>query len=799
MPYEQKGNSGKKDNPSSNNTKNTSSSNKKSDSTSSNDSSNSKNDSSSNINSGCSTGSRSSYLDALADHIAAALDLDLLLQLAREAGGAALAQTPGTLLADLQQQPAPEAALAATVRDATDRLDTPGVRPKPAAGGAATRTAAGVVSTAPISAAAEVAEKAAGVAVATGIGTEAAAQLSLSGAGPGSLLKPSPKCRIAVARDEAFCFYYHDNTAMLAAAGAEVVYFSPLRDPSLPQNISGVYLGGGYPEIHTELLTGNFTMRASVREFVEGGGVVYAECGGLMYLSRGIKPKGGKVVVPMVGVLPFAVGMEGKMSMGYVDVTTSDRCLVFPPGRKVRGQVFHFSEVLDTEGNQQLQGERERKRTEEQQQGQGQQLKQKAEQQQQQQQGKATEKGTEQQQQQQQEQQQLKQEREQQQGRGVQEGTEEQQEQQQQQERSEPKQNQEQEQQQGPAMTYSYTLQMQHPGAQPCLEGYSYKHVLASYVHLHFGGCPDFAAALVQACWRYKEQQQQQEQAEQQQQNQQHEQQQQTVFAVSGSGQGTVAAAGGTKSFIGGESASKPATARVIAEATAKAGMTEPQVPAVPAFAGNGGSSSTSCISACQPNSHSDCPFCCSSFRGRKTQSQQQQQQQQQQGEEAEEHRQQLKGGVPPEQRQQQHHHQPNRKIVSLLPSGTDIVLALGLGGRLVGISDFCEVPPGVLEGGRVLPRAVRSLVDVTALSPEEVEEAMAGFKARGVSPFAVDVELLRREQPGLVITQVKQKSRLEVKGLHHVSLLKLVDLLSFWLCSLLGSSGTFIIRGACN
>jgi ABC-type Fe3+-hydroxamate transport system substrate-binding protein len=102
--------------------------------------------------------------------------------------------------------------------------------------------------------------------------------------------------------------------------------------------------------------------------------------------------------------------------------------------------------------------------------------------------------------------------------------------------------------------------------------------------------------------------------------------------------------------------------------------------------------------------------------------------------------------------------HQPNQKIVSLLPSGTEIVLALGLGHRLVGISDFCEIPPGVLEGGRVPARAVRSLVDVMALNPEEVEEAMAGFKARGVSPFEIDVELLKRERPGLVITQVTEE-----------------------------------------
>ena len=102
---------------------------------------------------------------------------------------------------------------------------------------------------------------------------------------------PGPCVRIAVARDAAFCFYYHDNLALLADAGAEIVPFSPLNDP-LPLDIAGVYLGGGYPEHHAAELADNKLFRAGMKAFVDAGGVVYAECGGLLVLSQSIQPRG---------------------------------------------------------------------------------------------------------------------------------------------------------------------------------------------------------------------------------------------------------------------------------------------------------------------------------------------------------------------------------------------------------------------------------------------------------------------------------------------------------------------------
>src|SRR5207253_1727101 len=96
----------------------------------------------------------------------------------------------------------------------------------------------------------------------------------------------SPRCRIAVARDSAFCFYYEDNLDLLRRAGAELIPFSPLHDSALPDNTDLVYLGGGYPELHAERLAANHELLAGLRQFHGQGGAIYAECGRLMYCCR---------------------------------------------------------------------------------------------------------------------------------------------------------------------------------------------------------------------------------------------------------------------------------------------------------------------------------------------------------------------------------------------------------------------------------------------------------------------------------------------------------------------------------
>ncbi len=104
--------------------------------------------------------------------------------------------------------------------------------------------------------------------------------------------------RIAVARDRAFCFYYEDSLEALEEMGAELVPFSPLSDRTLPEDIHGLYLGGGYPELYARELSRNESMRAAVREALEGGLPCIAECGGFMYLAQAIGEE------PMAGVLP---------------------------------------------------------------------------------------------------------------------------------------------------------------------------------------------------------------------------------------------------------------------------------------------------------------------------------------------------------------------------------------------------------------------------------------------------------------------------------------------------------------
>ncbi len=104
---------------------------------------------------------------------------------------------------------------------------------------------------------------------------------------------PSSPCRIGIAFDEAFHFYYEYNLHLLKSLGAELVYFSPISDRSLP-DVNGLYLGGGYPEIYAEALSANRSMREQIGAFAADGGTIYAECGGLMYLCDAIKTLDGQ-------------------------------------------------------------------------------------------------------------------------------------------------------------------------------------------------------------------------------------------------------------------------------------------------------------------------------------------------------------------------------------------------------------------------------------------------------------------------------------------------------------------------
>jgi cobyrinic acid a,c-diamide synthase len=145
---------------------------------------------------------------------------------------------------------------------------------------------------------------------------------------------------IAVARDEAFCFYYPENLEMLEEAGARLIPFSPLRDNDLPEGICGIYLGGGYPELHAEALARNASLRLRIREAAASGLPIYAECGGLMYLAEEIDGR------PMCGVIPARAAMlPRRKALGYREVTFAADTPLGPAGSTMRGHEFHYSEM----------------------------------------------------------------------------------------------------------------------------------------------------------------------------------------------------------------------------------------------------------------------------------------------------------------------------------------------------------------------------------------------------------------------------------------------------------------------
>ena len=159
-----------------------------------------------------------------------------------------------------------------------------------------------------------------------------------------------PRCRIAVARDEAFHFYYPDNLRRLEASGADLVPFSPLADSALPAKTDGVYVGGGYPELFAGPLSKNLALCAALRRFAAAGGPVYAECGGLMFLAQAIRTADGREH-PMVGLVPGVAVMGEKIqALGYVEVETTRRSILGEAGLRFRGHQFRYSRLEGAQG-----------------------------------------------------------------------------------------------------------------------------------------------------------------------------------------------------------------------------------------------------------------------------------------------------------------------------------------------------------------------------------------------------------------------------------------------------------------
>jgi cobyrinic acid a,c-diamide synthase len=164
---------------------------------------------------------------------------------------------------------------------------------------------------------------------------------ALSGAAERAPARPK-RCRIGVARDEAFHFYYDANLRMLEHAGAELVEFSPLRAAQLPE-VDGVYIGGGYPEVHARALEANTSMRRALRALAERGSPMYAECGGLMYLCDSLTTHAGDRH-EMLGLVPgCAIMTERLQALGYVEVETAADSVLGPRGTRFRGHQFRHS------------------------------------------------------------------------------------------------------------------------------------------------------------------------------------------------------------------------------------------------------------------------------------------------------------------------------------------------------------------------------------------------------------------------------------------------------------------------
>jgi cobyrinic acid a,c-diamide synthase len=150
--------------------------------------------------------------------------------------------------------------------------------------------------------------------------------------------------------DRAFTFYYPENLEALNAAGADLIPFSPLADPRLPQ-VDGLYIGGGFPEVFMERLEANATMRGEVRRAIAAGVPAWAECGGLMYLTQGISWRGRRAA--MAGALDCSVAMDDRPAgHGYVLLEETGGGAWPHAGRRLRGHEFHHSRLVGLDGGE---------------------------------------------------------------------------------------------------------------------------------------------------------------------------------------------------------------------------------------------------------------------------------------------------------------------------------------------------------------------------------------------------------------------------------------------------------------
>lgn len=158
------------------------------------------------------------------------------------------------------------------------------------------------------------------------------------------LTRVDGKLKVAVAKDEAFCFYYEDNLQILKDMGAELIEFSPLKDQQLPRDIQGIIFGGGYPELFADQLSRNVRMREAVKEALLQGLPYIAECGGFMYLHRTMEDMKGQQY-PMVGMINGEVYKTNQLKrFGYLELSANHEQMLLKKGETIRGHEFHYFE-----------------------------------------------------------------------------------------------------------------------------------------------------------------------------------------------------------------------------------------------------------------------------------------------------------------------------------------------------------------------------------------------------------------------------------------------------------------------
>jgi cobyrinic acid a,c-diamide synthase len=176
------------------------------------------------------------------------------------------------------------------------------------------------------------------------------AAMALARSAPSVAVEEPPAARrqgpavVAVAGGPAFSFTYPDNLELLAQAGADLVSFDPLADERLPEEATGLYAGGGFPEVYAEALAANRPLLADVRARVGAGLVTWAECGGLLWLARSLDGH------PLAGALPADGRMTDRLTLGYRRARTRFASPLGPAGTELRGHEFHYS-TLDPQGD----------------------------------------------------------------------------------------------------------------------------------------------------------------------------------------------------------------------------------------------------------------------------------------------------------------------------------------------------------------------------------------------------------------------------------------------------------------